>query len=292
MLGLGASHLGLLTPSGYEKAALKHRVTAIKSLNNHLSRPNLSKQDAEAAFGAMLVLTFQSAYMAEGLGDFLTMIRGCWLVGTHVGDLEHSIFKTLARASYIEKVQELAQGNPADYRLNTLITEDFCNSIRRIAPLCRTVPELGYLAHMERIATFASTDICESYRELSFLFDQLGNLASADFASFVDSQNHVSQLVIMHMLVLDFVMSRKVVEEGDKVRRGQAGYDCKKAMSKVWIERMLKQLPPEYQSYAEWPVRFSRGIKHSFNEGSQDWEPFFLSNVKATMRNTNTLSFI
>lgn len=77
MLGLGASHLGLLTPSGYEKAALKHRVTAIGALNKHLTKPCFTQQDAEAAFGAMLNLTFQSAYMAEGLIDFLTMVRGC-----------------------------------------------------------------------------------------------------------------------------------------------------------------------------------------------------------------------
>lgn len=77
MLAIGASHLGLISSSSYEKVALKHRVTAITSLNEHLSNPNLSTHDAEAAFGAMLNLTFQAAYMADGLVDFLTMVRGC-----------------------------------------------------------------------------------------------------------------------------------------------------------------------------------------------------------------------
>lgn len=80
MLGLGASHLSLLTPHGYEKAALKHRVLAISALNKHLAKPGLTNQDAEAAFGAMLNLTFQSAYMNDGLVDFLTMVRGCKLI--------------------------------------------------------------------------------------------------------------------------------------------------------------------------------------------------------------------
>jgi hypothetical protein len=80
MLGLGASHLSLLTPSGYEKAALKHRVLAISALNKHLAKPGLTNRDAEAAFGAMLNLTFQSAYMNDGLIDFLTMVRGCKLI--------------------------------------------------------------------------------------------------------------------------------------------------------------------------------------------------------------------
>lgn len=77
MLGLGASHLGLLTPTDYNKVALKHRVTAIRELNSHLSQPNISKSGGEAAFAAILVLTFQSSYMADGMVDFLTMVRGC-----------------------------------------------------------------------------------------------------------------------------------------------------------------------------------------------------------------------
>jgi hypothetical protein len=77
MLGLGASHLSLVAPSGYERAALKHRVIAISALNKYLTKPGLTKRDVEAAFGTMLNLTFQSAYMNEGLVDFLTMIRGC-----------------------------------------------------------------------------------------------------------------------------------------------------------------------------------------------------------------------
>lgn len=77
MLGLGASHLGLLTPNDYKKVALKHRVTAIRELNSHLSKPNITKAGGEAAFAAMLVLTFQSSYMADGMVDFLTMVRGC-----------------------------------------------------------------------------------------------------------------------------------------------------------------------------------------------------------------------
>lgn len=76
-LAIGASHLNLLSSADYEKAALKHRVLAIKSLNEHLSKSEMSIPDAEAAFGATLALTFQSAYMPDGLPDFLTMVRGC-----------------------------------------------------------------------------------------------------------------------------------------------------------------------------------------------------------------------
>lgn len=77
MLGLGASHLGLLSGVDYARAAMKHRVLAIQTLNQHLSKPKLSMADADAAFAAMLTLTFQSAYLPDGMVDFFTMVRGC-----------------------------------------------------------------------------------------------------------------------------------------------------------------------------------------------------------------------
>lgn len=77
MLGLGASHLAVLSGADYEQAALRHRVTAMTALNEHMKKPKYTRADADAAFAAMLNLTFQAAYMADGLTDFLTLVRGC-----------------------------------------------------------------------------------------------------------------------------------------------------------------------------------------------------------------------
>jgi hypothetical protein len=80
MLGLGASHLSLCGGDAgelYTRPALAHRVAAMKSLNEFLSRPRFSKADGDAAFAAAMSLTFQSSYMEDGLVDFLAMVRGC-----------------------------------------------------------------------------------------------------------------------------------------------------------------------------------------------------------------------
>lgn len=77
MLGLGASHLTLMTSANYSNPALNHRVVAISSLNGQLAKAHLEKAEADATMGALLALTFQSAYMADGMVEFLTMIRGC-----------------------------------------------------------------------------------------------------------------------------------------------------------------------------------------------------------------------
>ncbi|RGP63483.1 sterol uptake control 2 [Fusarium longipes] len=294
MLGLGASHLGLLTPSGYETAALKHRVIAIRALNKHLTKASFTQQDAEAAFGAMLNLTFQSAYMTDGLIDFLTMVRGCWLVGTQPSvDLDHTIFKTFGRVSYLDKIKAIVQEEKQkDRYLDKFIAEGFCQSVQKLGPLCRSIPELQYLAHMQRIATLASTNPAESYRELAFLYDGLGHLNSSDFASFIDTKNYASQLVIMHMLVLEFVMSRKAVEGDKRSSLGQKGYYCRKAMSKVWVQQILNNLPSKYCEYGEWPLRFINSLNYSFDDEDQVWKPFLLSSGTAILQEEDTLSLV
>ncbi|RGP69351.1 c6 transcription factor [Fusarium sporotrichioides] len=292
MLGLGASHLGLLTPSEYEKAALKHRVIAISALNKHLTKTSFTQQDVEAAFGAMLNLTFQSAYMTDGLVDFLTMIRGCWLVGTQPSvNLDNTIFKTFGRVSYVDKIQAIVhKEDQTSHYLDKFIAEGFCQSVQKLGPLCHSVAELQYLAHMQKIATLASTNPAESYRELAFLYDGLGHLNSNDFASFVYTENYASRLVIMHMLVLEFVMSRKVVEGDKRSSMGQKGYYYRKATSKGWIQHIFNRLPLEYHEYGEWPLRFINSLSYSFDDEDQVWKPFLLSSGTAVLQEGGALS--
>ncbi|PTD01867.1 hypothetical protein HYE67_005931 [Fusarium culmorum] len=294
MLGLGASHLGLLTPSGYEKAALKHRVIAIGALNKHLTKAIFTQQDAEAAFGAMLNLTFQSAYMTDGLVDFLTMVRGCWLVGTQPSvNLDYTIFKTFGRVSYLDKIKAIVrEDDQSNHYLDKVIAEGFCQSVQRLGPLCHSVAELQYLAHMQKIATLASANPAESYRELSFLYDGLGHLSSNDFASFIDTENYASQLVIMHMLVLEFVMSRKAVEGDKRSSMGQKGHYFRKATSKGWVQQILNRLPSEYYEYGEWPLRFINSLNYSFDGEDQVWKPFLLSSGMAILQGEDTLSLV
>ncbi|KAK7221034.1 hypothetical protein V2G26_009037 [Clonostachys chloroleuca] len=287
MLGLGASHLAVLSGADYEQAALRHRVTAMTALNEHMKKPKYTRADADAAFAAMLNLTFQAAYMADGLTDFLTLVRGCFVVGnTLLPSFEDSAFKTFARATYVEKLRKLIGSSGEAESLDATVAEEFCDSLKRLAPICRSVPELQYLAMMQRIANFAVTNPAESYHEHTFLYERLGELSIEDFSSFVDPQNYASRLIIMHMLTLDFVMSRKDVQDGSRLGSSEAyqkGYDCRKNMSVAWIGQMLSELPEEYRVYAEWIQRFSQGLTFSFDSDDEIWKPFLLHHGKANL---------
>lgn len=77
MLGLGASHLSIISPTSYNAQALKHRITALEGFKKFISNAHHSREHADAAFATALILTFQATQMKDGLNDFLTMVRGC-----------------------------------------------------------------------------------------------------------------------------------------------------------------------------------------------------------------------
>lgn len=77
MLALGASHLSIISPGNYMEVSLKHRIAAINGLNSFLAQTHTEPSHADAALGTMLALTFQASHMADGLTDFLVMVRGC-----------------------------------------------------------------------------------------------------------------------------------------------------------------------------------------------------------------------
>jgi hypothetical protein len=80
--------------------------------------------------------------------------------------MDISRFASFSRATYVERVKELIGYEDGARSLDIAVAEGFCSSLQRLAPLCRSVPELEYLARMKKIATYASTDPAESEEEL------------------------------------------------------------------------------------------------------------------------------
>lgn len=117
--------------------------------------------------------------------------------------------------------------------------------------------------------------------EHSFLYNKVGELSHEEFAAFMDPNNYSSQLVIVYILVLDFVMSRKAVDEASDVPKNivqcRTGFDCRKSMTLIWIEKVVARLPSEYRPYAEAPIAFVRRLTTSFFTKDGAWKPFYLA---------------
>lgn len=80
ILAVAASHLELITGQDLRSTAIHHRILAIKGSNAAISQTKRTGSDGDALLGACYALTFQSAYMADGLGEFFQMVRGCSLL--------------------------------------------------------------------------------------------------------------------------------------------------------------------------------------------------------------------
>jgi len=68
--------------TGAAEQVIRHRILAVKSLNEALSVPPKSRSEQDARMAAALALAFQSSHLQDGLAEFLTMVRGCNLIAS------------------------------------------------------------------------------------------------------------------------------------------------------------------------------------------------------------------
>lgn len=156
MLALGASHLSITTESDLNSQALAHRVEAVNLLNKALARPAITKEEADARFAAFMILTFQSSCMADGIFDFLTMLRGCMFQGKHVRMSESAFSSFVGEHSHLSKMDERF----TDAQLETLDVKtlgEAVASLTALLPLCETEVDLRYHSLLTNIVTFAYT---------------------------------------------------------------------------------------------------------------------------------------
>lgn len=96
----------------------------------------------------------------------------------------------------------------------------------------------------------------------------------------------------MHLLCLDFVMSRKEVEDGDQHRvedSAMGNWGCRQNMSARWIENLQEALPEAYKTYGLWVTDLTQGFKYSYEGHSETWRPFLLHKSKATLCSNRAL---
>lgn len=140
MLGLAASHLNFATNSAnpiLHQQAIMHRVEAVRLLKNTLTTPAKTKEDADARFATFMVLTFQSTCMVDGMIEFLTMIRGCFLHGQLSDD---SAFSSFMRNRHLETMDALTD-DLHNYKSNSKLLNEAKSSIDMLRPLCHHAVE-------------------------------------------------------------------------------------------------------------------------------------------------------
>jgi hypothetical protein len=126
LLGLAASHLTITSESGHSSLALSHRFLAIKGLNKALSKTPRTGHDGDALLASCFALTFQSSYMADGLLEFLTFLRGCKVVTAQLAKENVKISFDVALSDHSCASLPQVDGDPA---INTDIIQGATSSL-------------------------------------------------------------------------------------------------------------------------------------------------------------------
>ncbi|KAK4241499.1 hypothetical protein C8A03DRAFT_41112 [Achaetomium macrosporum] len=254
MLGMAASHITIHGGGDFSSQALFHRVKAIHCLNQALSSPVRSAAEGDARFGAMMALAFQASCMPDGMNEFISMIKGCHIIAnTSLLSFSDSLFQDFTQVGYSESVRRaLGPGGFALRPDQELLIDDFLKSLRALAPLCTSPLEIRLMASTERIAKLARWSAAEAFAQFAAQYTLIFHASNEDFHSLIDTDNHGSQLLLLHFILIEFAIGHMAL--GELGRR--FAYRVKTCLE--WMKRVVDALPPEYQKYAEWPVVFAR----------------------------------
>ncbi|CAG9996286.1 unnamed protein product [Clonostachys byssicola] len=256
MLGLAASHLCLSGGGDHEAEALEHRVKSIKLLNQALCKPPTSKTESDARFSTLMVLTFQSSYMPDGMLEIFHMIRGCMvLTKSTLPKYAMSLFTKFASGGGDKKLHEVTENSSQP---TSLFLTNASASLKLLRDLCHTRFEKQYLGILENLLSMASVSNMDTLLAISSAYNVFGEPDQADFNHFMDSQNHVAQLLVAHFFILEYVIGRKVLASF------MSAFSFRETMLRTWIKRLATKLAPEHVSYLDWPLRMLEVIELAY----------------------------
>lgn len=88
------------------------------------------------------------------------------------------------------------------------------------------------------------------------LFTFITRLSNEDFFAFVNPDNHLTQLMIAHMFLLDCMLGLYNVQLTDRTRFG-----IRKSVVLAWVDRILEALPVDMLLYAAWAREYAATLK-------------------------------
>ncbi|KAK3349349.1 hypothetical protein B0T25DRAFT_569992 [Lasiosphaeria hispida] len=261
MLGLGASHLNLYN-GDCASQALSHRVKAIQSLNQALNEPCSSRAEGDARFAAIMALTFQSSCMPEGMNEFLTMIRGCHIIAeTAMLSFEDSLFRSFTEQGYTDNLRRQYNMGSTKFTLEPereILFDEFIVSLRALAPRCSSPLELKFLAVTERSAKMAKTSPVEAFAEFTTQYGMVTSASNEEFGPLTDPTNFPAQILLIHFILIEYAIGEMALVAVTQ------RFAFRRRACLAWVDRLLRELPEEYESYVQWPVNYSN-ILAGFN---------------------------
>jgi hypothetical protein len=232
LLALSASHLHMLTPPSQSPTsltlpttALKHRILAIRGLNEALSPPSPSSPppstrslesrrnvERDIKIATCYALAFQSSYQGIDVVEFLIFLRGVGLVGgkkmtgAPKGDGGFRVWERDQEGEMGRRLEGAALLEP------TLVTEAR-DSVRGLEGLNMGVTEKIILDYMIGILDALRVSSRDGYFHHLSLYGYLAALPHDSFRAFTEPSNVPAQLLLAHFVaILVLILPLKSVE--------------------------------------------------------------------------------
>ncbi|KAB2108557.1 hypothetical protein AG0111_0g3216 [Alternaria gaisen] len=253
ILALAASHLDAVTHSGVAEQAIQHRILAMKSLNEALSAPPKTSCERDARMAAALALAFQSSHLQDGMAEFLTMVRGCNLIGGDETSLrDDSIFSAFRDDGHLHTMRMRIGTSPL-----TCVNHEDLNmaalSLNLIKALSMSDWELSYWEILVCTVSHAYDSPVETYTTFVMLYNTPSHWTHDEFQAFIDPNNSVAQILLAHFIAIQAILTPILYLE----RIDFQGVHAPTAVL-GWIEGIYWNVPCHLRHHVEWPRKVSR----------------------------------
>ncbi|KAH0421418.1 hypothetical protein CcaCcLH18_13436 [Colletotrichum camelliae] len=266
ILGMAACDLMTQDPS-LLAFAVAHRVKAIKAIKKSLAElptKGTNTEHANALVATCFALTFQSTSFEDGMGEFMTFIRGILIIGAQM------MCKGI-KPVFVNMLDQDSRAVLEPKMVNLpLIRQEWADgaveAIGALRHLCRDEVEIQYHDIIYELACKMHTSSWEAdlgeprkaYRMISKHYGWWIQLQHDKFQRVIDMSNMTMVLLATHWIAAQLVMASvtKAEHECRKKAPPKKEKDNPEDTGSIvrWLRYLNRQIDHEHLLYNQWPV--------------------------------------
>ncbi|KAF4413422.1 Sterol uptake control protein 2 [Colletotrichum fructicola] len=258
ILGMAACDLMAQDPS-LLAFAMAHRVKAIKAIKKSLAglpTKGTNTEHANALVATCFALTFQSTSFEDGMGEFMTFIRGILIIGAQM------MCKGI-KPVFVNMLDQDSRAVLEPKMVNLpLIRQEWADgaveAIGALRHLCRDEVEIQYYDIIYELACKMHTSSWEAYRMISKHYGWWIQLPHVKFQRVIDMSNMTMVLLATHWIAAQLVMASvtKAEHECREKAPPKTETDNPEDTGSIvrWLRYLNRQIDHEHLIYNQWPV--------------------------------------
>jgi hypothetical protein len=290
MLALAASDLvnTEICPHQMRNAALSHRLKSIVALNAAVRRGVNCPEEGNAMLATCFSLLFQSTLIDDGLVEYMTFIRGTFVIGSQMR------FKQMRFLFDQPFKQEQLKESEATNNNAPMIQQDVVlgayRSFGKFQHLCQTKLETEVYAALFNVVCslitssrdgecplipppqFIALNKIVAYPKLREIYKLFSYSMSHDeFRYYCDPNNQVCKILHAHFVALQLIMDPIAKREQELKAASCPVEQDKRAATTGWLVALHRDIPAHLLDYYVWTMWIEREVSGGrvFDESSE-----------------------